>query len=364
MGDIVAYWNTNTVDWIGSFARMRYDSDQLSGVAMAGYRIVGYTFEDHFKKPSTAGQKSENTGIGGGQFKTGARYALSDDLAVFANLGIVNKVPIFDAAINDRDGSVYEDPELEKFRSFELGGEMHFGRQLTVKSNLYYTQWKDRTNTRGVVNEDGSEGYIFLTGMNSVHSGFETEVAYQPSKLVRADMALSVGNWKYTDDVSGRYTNFAEDGTRQEQSFDYYIKDLKVGDAPQTQLALGISLFPVEGLRSQLVYKFFGSHYSDWNPFSRTDAEDRAQSWQLPNAGVMDLHLGYNLPIRLAGAKLRLDGHVFNLLDSTYIMEAQDNSRYNALKIDGELVDPHGAASAEVFYGMPRRLNMSLSVVF
>ena len=117
MGDIVAYWNTNTVDWIGSFARMRYDSDQLSGFAMAGYSIVGYTFEDHFKKPSTAGQKSENTGIGGGQFKKGARYDLSDDLAVFANLGIVNKEPIFDAAINDRDGSVYEDPELEKFRS-------------------------------------------------------------------------------------------------------------------------------------------------------------------------------------------------------------------------------------------------------
>ena len=51
-------------------------------------------------------------------------------------------------------------------------------------------------------------------------------------------------------------------------------------------------------------------------------------------------------------------------------MEAEDNSRYNALKIDldgdgeKELVDPHGAASAEVFYGMPRRLNMSLSVVF
>ena len=116
MGDIVAYWNTNTVDWIGSFARMRYDSDQLSGFAMAGYSIVGYTFEDHFKKPARRAEVRKH-GIGGGQFKTGARYALSDDLAVFANLGIVNKVPIFDAAINDRDGSVYEDPELEKFRS-------------------------------------------------------------------------------------------------------------------------------------------------------------------------------------------------------------------------------------------------------
>ena len=364
IGDIIAYWNTNTVDWLGSFARVRYEADRLSGFAMAGYSIVGYTFEDHFKRPGTTGQKSENTGIGGGQFKTGARYALSDDLSLFANLGIVNKVPIFDAAINDRDGSVYEDPELEKFRSFELGGEMHFGRQLTVKSNLYYTQWKDRTNTRGVINEDGSEGYIFLTGLNSVHSGFETEVAYQPSKLVRADMALSVGNWKYTDDVSGRYTNFAADGTRQQDEYNYYIKDLKVGDAPQTQLALGVSVFPVEGLRSQLVYKFYASHYSDWDPFSRTDAGDRAQSWQLPNAGVMDLHLGYNLPVRLAGAKLRLDGHVFNLLDSTYIMEATDNSQFNALKIDGELVDPHGPASAEVFYGLPRRMNVSLSVVF
>jgi hypothetical protein len=200
--------------------------------------------------------------------------------------------------------------------------------------------------------------------MNSLHSGFETEVAYQPSKLVRADLALSVGNWKYTDDVSGKYITSTEKSKSDTVSWNYYIKDLKVGDAPQTQLALGVSVFPVEGLRSQLVYKFYGSHYSDWSPFSRTDAGDRTQSWQIPNAGVMDLHLGYNLPVRLAGAKFRLDGHVFNLLDSTYIMEAVDNSSFNALKIDGELVDPHGAASAEVYYGLPRRMNLSLSVVF
>ena len=94
---------------------MRYEADQLSGFAMAGYSIVGYTFEDHFKRPGTTGQKSENTGIGGGQFKTGARYALSDDLSLFANLGIVNKVPIFDAAINDRDGRFTKIPSWKNF---------------------------------------------------------------------------------------------------------------------------------------------------------------------------------------------------------------------------------------------------------
>ena len=223
LGDKIAYWNTNTVDWLGAFLQTKYSSGPLSAFGMAGYSIVGYSATNHFKRPGDAGQKSENTGIGGGQFKTGVRYAVDDDLGVFANLGLVNKVPILDAAIDEKSGVVYEDPELEKFRSFEVGADTRLlERQLTLKANLYYTLWQDRTNTVSVLTQDGSDGYVFLKGLDAVHSGIEAEVAYQPTKMVRGDLALSLGNWKYTDDVAGTYTNWVGD-TRTEQDFNYYI---------------------------------------------------------------------------------------------------------------------------------------------
>ena len=165
-----------------------------------------------------------------------------------------------------------------------------------------------------------------------------------------------------TDDVSGRYTNFAG-RVRQQDEYNYYIKDLKVGDAPQTQLALGVSVFPVEGLRSQLVYKFYASHYSDWNPFSRTDAGDRAQSWQLPNAGVMDLHLGYNLPVRLAGTARRTVTCLTCLTRRTSWKQPTTAGLTHSRSTVSSLIRTV-LLLRKSFYGLPRRMNVSLSVVF
>ena len=52
--------------------------------------------------------------------------------------------------------------------------------------------------------------------------------------------------------------------------FDFYLKDLKVGDAPQTQFALAASVFPIKGLTAQLVWRLYDSYYSNFDPFSRT----------------------------------------------------------------------------------------------
>ena len=97
-------------------------------------------------------------------------------------------------------------------------------RTLTVKAGYYYTLWADRTNTRGVTNQDGTDGYIFLKGLDALHSGLELEVAYQPMPLFRADVAVSMGTWLHTDDVSGNYTEFDGSGNSTQKEFNYYIK--------------------------------------------------------------------------------------------------------------------------------------------
>ena len=77
----------------------------------------------------------------------------------------------------------------------------------------------------------------------------------------RLDAALSVGNWKYLDDVSGTYS--PDDQSSATVPFDFYISDLKVGDAPQRQLALSASVFPADGFYVSAVGKFFGDHYAE-----------------------------------------------------------------------------------------------------
>ncbi len=85
---------------------------------------------------------------------------------------------------------------------------------------------------------------------------------------------------------------------------------------------------------------------------------DWRYSWAAPSYAVMDLHAAYDLPISLGGVKLQVFTHVFNLLDTAYMQDVTDNSAYNGLDKD------HDADDAEVFFGIPRKFNLGLSVRF
>ena len=50
--------------------------------------------------------------------------------------------------------------------------------------------------------------------------------------------------------------------------------------------------------------------------------------------------------------------NVFNLTDEKYILEAVDNSKYNAHDKD------HDADDAEVFFGLPFRWNTGIAINF
>ena len=49
---------------------------------------------------------------------------------------------------------------------------------------------------------------------------------------------------------------------------------------------------------------------------------------------------------------------MFNLTDEKYILQAVDNSKYNAWD------DDHDADDAEVFFGLPLRWNAGVSINF
>ena len=391
LGDKLNYYNTNTVNWLGFFGQAEFKSGPISAYGTAGYSTTGYTYTDHFKAseemmvivagdtsyvpdPSSKPLHSENKGLSGYQIKGGGMYRLTEDLGVFANLGYISKAPIFDNAINDYDGSVNKNVENELFNSFEVGLDASgLGGIVAAKANYYNTKWLNRSNLIGYTLPDGSDATLFLAGMDANHSGIEAEVGLRPISLLRLDFAASFGDWKYTKDVTGIYntwvdTTFLQTGTyiETQDTATYYVKDLKVGDSPQTQYSISASLYPTQGMSLQAVMRFYANNYADWDPFTRTTLEEdasgnRVQSWMAPDYSVVDLHASYDLPINTKGMKFTVFAHVFNALDNVYVIDAVDNSKYNAFTGDGK---NHAADDAEVYLGQPRHLNMGVTMRF
>ena len=359
LGDKMAYNFTNTVDWLGFFAQGEYKSARLTAVGMGGYSMIKYAHTNHFMDDGTGNELSrESDQITGYQLKGGASYRITSAVNVYGNAGYVSKVPIFDAVINDQTGDYVDNKGNEKFISLEAGmATQLLDGMLNLKGNFYHTIWENRTLTQSdydIISDD--EGIIVITGMDAQHTGFEFEAAYQPINLIRFDAAASIGSWKNTSDADALYKDY---GGKPDTSFSIYVKDLKTGDAPQTQFALSASVLPVNGLMMQAVFRYYANHYADWNAITRTDVDDRAQSWKAPNYGVIDFHAAYDLPFELAGIRPQLFAHVFNVLDTEYIMDAVDNSEYNGYTSNGT---NHSADDAEVYFGLPRMFNIGLSL--
>ncbi len=365
LGDIIAYHNETTVDWLGGFVQGNYTRDNLNVYGMGGVSQIAYTYQDWF---SVEQELVEADPISQMQVKGGAHYDFGNGLTTFLNSGYVEKAPILDNVI-DYSGTVASDPDNEKFISSEAGVG-YSNSKVAVKASVYNTQWKDRNLTRNVETGQGDSGdtdVIFLKGVNQKHQGVEIETKVKPNDLVELDFIASFGGWKFDGDANGTYQeNQYNDENQvigyQTTEYEYALDGLYVGDMPQTSYILGVTLKPVKGLRLQALYKTYDKNYADWSPDSReVDSDgvaDRTQVWEAPGYSKLDLHFAYELP-KVAGLDLTLTGHVFNALDEVFVQDAVDNSKYNGY---GDKL--HLAHNSEVFLGTPRYANIGLTVAF
>lgn len=362
LGDKVDYYNTNTVDWLGLFLQGQYQSGPITAYGVYAYSTIDYSFVDHFRR-AAAGSSAEyelNPGsIDGQQIKGGLNYAFTDQFSAFVNAGWVDKTPIFDGVINDVVGVLVTEPKNEEFKSYEAGLRWQTAdRKFTVSASVYHTEWRDRTIS---VTNENADTITYLRGVNSDYEGIEVEAAYQPLRWLRFDAAGSVGDWTYVDDVQGEAFAIST-GERLSTGSQYFIRDVKVGDAPQTQLAYAVTVYPSRGLSVKLQGRWYDRYWSDFTPESRTIAGDYGQSWEIPSYEVYDLHVNYDVPMDFRSFELSVFAHVFNLLNETYVSDATDESGFEA--VGTNLAPRHSAQRAEVFLGPPISYNLGVRLSF
>ncbi|MCG8525643.1 MAG: TonB-dependent receptor plug domain-containing protein [Opitutales bacterium] len=361
LGDKIDYNNKNMVDWLGVYAQGEYKTEDLTLFGMAGWSQIEYGHENYFKS-TTGGPDGDIVrlnpdALDGYQMKAGVRYSFTNEWDGYANIGYFDKVPNVDGVLNDSSSILNPDPQNEKITSAEIG--INFSDENGVwalDANLYYTKWEDRTVVESIQISQDEFGLANLSGVNQTHSGLEIEATYMPIKELRFDAAIGIGNWEYTDDATGSVQEFGGDPLE----YNYYIKDLKVGDQPQKQFVLQSTYYPFDGLSLNLVSKWNGDMYAEFDPTDRTDSSDRAQSWKTPAYWVFDAHLNWDTTIDTPWAPLDVTFfvHVFNVFDEIYVAEATDNDGFNAFDRD------HDADDAGVFLGLPRYWNTGFRIRF
>lgn len=364
LGDKVDYHFTNTVDWIGYFAQLEYTSDLITAYGTFGNSFTKYSYVNHFKRAEAGSDEelsSESDNLPGYQIKGGLSYRPFSGVSFFANYGYISKAPIFDNVINDRDAVVTKNPKNEIFNAFEIGASYMPTRTTELKINYYYTTWMDRANLVSVRNADNNDNFIFLQGMDQRHQGVEVEGQFRPLSFLALGGYASFANWVYTDDVSGTYITY-DAGMQLEEEYTYYVKDLKVGDAPQMQFGINVMLYPIDNSYFQVNFRHNSNHYAAWDPFTRTDPDDREQVWKTPSYYLFDLHAGYTIKTK-SRFNVEITGHIFNLFDEIYIQDATDNSPYNGYYGDSNQYS-HTVNSAEVYLGIPRTFNIGAKVSF
>ena len=325
VGDKISYYNDGIVLWEGGFLQAEYTKSDFDAFISLAASNTSYKRIDYFNyTDSDPLQETDYYNFFGYQVKGGANYNFTKSSGVFANIGYFERAPFFDSVFLNFVNDVNPDAENQKIFSAEVGYTFRTDKW-RANVNAYRTNWKDRSLTYSYNNPDGSLGVANILGVNALHQGLELDFEYRPFEGLSVTGFASLGDWTWSDDVTG--VQIFDEEQNLVDEINLYIEDTKVGGSPQTTAGLGVDYEFLPDMRIRGNYNFYGDFYSDFDPVSRNDPE-APEVWKLPDFGTVDAGLTYDFSV--AGFEAVLNANVYNITDTEYIANAQNGLGNNA----------------------------------
>src|SRR5690606_14740512 len=198
VGDKISYYNDGLVGWLGAFGQLEYSKNDWAAFVSLAASNTSYKRIDYFIYTADDPlRETDRYNFLGYSAKGGANYNIDDNHNVFANLGYFEKAPGFDAVFpNFNNTDINDDAENQKISSFELGYGYR-GEKFSGNVNLYRTAWKDRTESVGFQQPDGTRAFANILGVNAIHQGIEMDFVYRLSEELRFTGMASFGDWRW-----------------------------------------------------------------------------------------------------------------------------------------------------------------------
>ena len=339
VGDVVYRDYDGHVMQEGAFFQSEFNKDKLSAFVAGSLSNTTYWRYDRLFYDK-AHAKSDKVSFLGFTAKGGANYNITENHNVFFNLGYISRAPKFSyGAFMQANAShaINKDAKNEKVLSFELGYGFR-NSWLTANVNAYWTKWLDKAMTKSgqLDNQERTEYYMNMTGVNALHKGVELDVKVTPVKWLDITGMFSLGDWKWDSNATGyayddKGMPLKEDGTQasgiaapDHVSASINLKGVRVGGSAQTTAALGATFKIGKSIRVGADWTYYGRNYAYYS-FSGSNLKlgqeiSIAEPWKVPAASQIDMNASYRF--KLGKLDATLSGNVNNLLDYQYISKA------------------------------------------
>lgn len=357
VGDKINYYNNNTVSWYGAFAQGEYSKGPIAAYANLSLSNTGYGRIDHFLYANDDPYRQTDIyNYLGYQVKGGLTYNIDYNNSIFGNLGYFERAPWHNVVFSENNNDVNADAVNEKVSSFELGYNFRTSN-FSSKLNLYHTYWMDKAFTQSIPGATLNEAlFANITGVDQLSQGVELELTYQPTKTLTLKGAASFGNWKWLNNVDS-VTVFDQNQNVAGTIDAIYAEDLKVGNQPQTTLALNVDWEFLPGVKVGADLNYFANQWAEFDILS-TD-EPGLHPWKMPDYTNVDVNLAYRFDIM--GLKAAWMTNISNLLNTTYITDGY--SVFSESPVAGNPAYSD-ATNVQVYYGIGRVISSSLRIDF
>jgi outer membrane cobalamin receptor len=364
VGDIVYRDYDGFITNEGAFAQAEYNRGGLSAFISASASNTSNWRSDRFYYDSSQAL-SKTISFLGYSGKGGANYNLDDHNNVFANIGYISRAPFFSGGAflqSTTSNEINPNAVNEKAFSAELGYGFR-SKYFTAHLNVYRTNWIDKTMVRALNGNTQASLVANMQGVNALHQGVELDFICKPTKRIEIKGMISLGDWTWQNNATGYlYDNQGQpldvNGnvvpmlSPQQGQVNVNLKGIHVGNSAQNTAHLGVFYEILDGFKLGIDGNYFGKNYSYFNISSvgtSLVSTTFSDPWMIPEAFTFDFHANYRFKIDKFDASLI--GHVFNLLDTQYIVDATDGA-------------DHTWKTASVFYGWGRTWDIGLKVKF
>ena len=341
VGDIVKVDNGAINNFASIFAQLEYQSGRLNAFASGTISGNWYRREDRYNYVSDI--SSEWVFKPGFDVKAGLNLNLNEFNHLFINGGYFSREPYFKFVFGNFTNVPTHDLKNEKTLTAEVGYGLDL-RYTRLRLNAYYTSWQDKSILTNEYNQ--FEDPSMVQGLDALHRGAEAELSQRITSWLNAGGSLSIGNWKWKNDVTAFVFN---DDQAVVDTIQVYADGLYVGDAPQTQVSLFADIRIMRTIDISVSWMYYDRYYADFSPTSRTNPNDRSQSYRIPSYQTLDIHL--ECPFRVGSLKARADLGCLNALNSKYIIRGQDGYSHTIDDFSG-------------FWGFGRTFYLSLKLEF
>ena len=341
--------------------KVMYTVENVSSAMYDYAKTNGYTIDSTTAQNQTLGWVN----IPSFTFKSGFNYVFNAKNNAFINVGYLSRAARFNNVFYTRGvargntaNNIYEYTKFNNYNNEEVtaieGGYQFRSSIFSANFNTYYTIWNNKpvdnivTALVNPLDPQSERVALDISGIGARHYGFELDFALSLIPKLKIEGLASIGDWTWNS--KGFQSNPANG---QVSEFD--PTGVKVGDAAQIQLGGMLRFEPIKRSYISLRGTYFGKNYANFNPESLSGINERKQSWQLPSYFICDMNMGYSTKIYKMDADFRFN--LLNVFDALYISDANNNGI-------GAPTANFDAASATVYYGLPRRWTLSLEISF